>query len=199
MRTPLKTPAAFLLLALGAALLPACAGPSSERVDPSQDDELGGTMIDSSDVIAATNQAAEDLTKVLLASPKNDIIVAPSTIRNESAQPINTAVLTDRMITRLLRETGTRVKYLAREHIDEVLREREGKRSGVYAGKEQKALLGADYLLTGRITSVSKRSEGDRADYFLLTFSLVDSEDSTLVWRDEYEFKKVGDSGVIYQ
>jgi len=180
-------------------LLAACGGATAVRVDPSQDDNLGGTMIDSADVIAATDRAAADAAGALLASTRNDIIVAPSTIKNESAQPMNTAMLTDRMVNYLLKETGPRVKYLAREHIDEVLREREGKRSGVYSGADRKALLGADYLLTGRITSLSKRYEGERADYFVLTFSLVDAETSTLVWRDQYEFKKVGDSGVIYQ
>lgn len=179
--------------------LTACAGASMQRVDPRQDDDVGGTLIDSADVIAATEAAAADLKDVLLASPRNDMVVAFATIKNESIQPINTALLTDRMRNSLFRQTAPRVKYLAREQVDEILREREGKRSGVYAGKEQKSLLGADYLLTGRINSLSKRYEGDRADYFQLNFQLVDAEDSTIVWSDAYEFKKVGDAGVIYQ
>jgi len=179
--------------------LPACAGASMERVDPRADDEIGGTLIDSADVIAATESAGEDLAAVLLASSRNDMVVAFSTIKNESIQPFNTALLTDRMRNSLVRKTSPRVKYLAREHIDEILRERQGKREGVYVGKELKGLLGADFLLTGRINSLSKRFEGDRSDYFQLNFQLVDAEDSTIVWTDSYEFKKVGDAGVIYQ
>jgi len=179
--------------------LPACSGASMKRVDPSADDELGGTLIDSADVIAATESAGDDLARVLLASSRNDMVVAFSTIKNESIQPFNTALLTDRMRNSLVRKTSPRVKYLAREHIDEILRERQGKREGVYVGKETKGLLGADFLLTGRINSLSKRFEGDRADYFQLNFQLVDAEDSTIVWTDSYEFKKVGDAGVIYQ
>ena len=179
--------------------LSACSGASMERVDPRADDDVGGTLIDSADVIAATEAASEDLAKVLLASTRNDLVVAFATIKNESIQPFNTALLTDRMRNTLVRRTSPRVKYLAREQIDEILREREGKRTGVYSGKEQKSLLGADFLLTGRINSLSKRYEGDRADYFQLNFQLVDSEDSTIVWTDSYEFKKVGDAGVIYQ
>jgi TolB-like protein len=179
--------------------LTACAGASMERVDPRGDDEVGGTLIDSADVIAATEAASEDLAGVLLASSRNDLVLAFATIKNESIQPFNTALLTDRMRNTLVRRTSPRVKYLAREQIDEILREREGKRTGVYAGKELKSLLGADYLLTGRINSLSKRYEGDRADYFQLNFQLVDAEDSTIVWTDAYEFKKVGDAGVIYQ
>ena len=114
-------------------------------------------------------------------------------------EPINTAVFTDRIRDSLVRATSGRVKYLAREHIDAVLREREGKREGVLVGKGLKSLLGADYLLTGRINSVSKRFEGDRSDYFQIGFTLVDAEDSTIVWTMGFEFKKVGDAGVIYQ
>lgn len=179
--------------------LTGCAGASMERVDPRADDDVGGTLIDSADVIAATEAASEDLSKVLLASSRNDMVIAFATIKNESIQPFNTALLSDRMRDSVFNRTAPRVKFLAREQIDEVLREREGKRTGVFSGKEQKALLGADYLLTGRINSLSKRYEGDRADYFQLNFQLVDAEDSTIAWSKAYEFKKVGDAGVIYQ
>jgi len=114
-------------------------------------------------------------------------------------QPINTAIFTDRILNSLVRETSGRVKFLARDHIDAVLREREGKREGVLVGKGLKSLLGADYLLTGRINSLSKRYEGYRSDYFQIGFKLVDAEDSVVVWTMGFEFKKVGDAGVIYQ
>lgn len=188
--------AALLATALAVA---GCAGPSSHRVDPRMDDDLGGTMIDSSDVIAASESAANELATVLLASQQNNMVVAVATIKNESIQPFNTALLTDRMRNSLIRRTSPRVSYLAREHIDDVLIEREGKRTGAYAGKGYKALLGADYLIVGRINSLSKRSEGDRADYFQLNFQLIDAESSVIRWSDGYEFKKVGDAGVIYQ
>jgi len=182
-----------------AAFAAGCAGHSMERVNPSADDDVGGTGIDSADVIIATDRAAGDLGPALLKSSQNDLVVAPATIKNESIQPFNVGMLTDRMIDRLVHDCGARVRFLAREHIDEVVKERDAKRSGVYSPTEQKALLGAHYLLTGRITSLSKRVEGDRADYFVMSFRLVDAEDSHVVWSNQYEFKKVGDSGVQYQ
>ena len=193
------SPLALALLLVAGAALPACTGKSMERVDPAADDDLGGTLIDSADVIAATDQAVADLSPVLLASAQNDIVVAPATIKNESIQPFNTSLLTDRLIDGLVRATMPRVTYLAREHIDEVLREREAKREGVYSSKGQKMLLGADYLLTGRINSLTKSDSGDRADYFQLGFRLVDAEDGRIVWSKTFEFKKQGDAGVIYQ
>lgn len=187
------------VLALAFAAASAGCGHSMERVNPSADDDVGGTLIDSADVIAATDKAASELADALLQSKESDLIVAPTTIKNESVQPFNTGMLTDRMIDTLVRKCGARVRFLAREHVDEVVKERDAKRSGVYAPTEQKALLGAQCLMTGRITSLSKRADGDRADYFVLAFRLVDAEDSHVMWTNNYEFKKVGDSGVIYQ
>ena len=200
MRTLRETlPRILLTLALVAPLLAACAGHSSHRVDPSEDDELGGTLIDSADVIASTDRAAAALAQSLLAMTNASIVVAPATIKNESLQPFNTALLTDRLVDRLVGTTSPRVRFLAREQLDAVLREREAKRDGVYSKTEEKALLGADFLLTGRIVSLSKRADGDRADYFQMSFRLIDAESSEIVWADQYSFKKVGDAGVIYK
>jgi hypothetical protein len=193
-----KSLTAVLVLSAAAAAVAGC-GHSMERVNPSADDDVGGTLIDSADVIAATDKAADELADALLQTKEGDLIVAPASIKNESVQPFNTGMLHDRMIDHLVRKCGARVRFLARDAVDEVLKEREGKRTGVYAPTEQKALLGAHYLLTGRITSLSKRADGDRADYFVLAFKLVDAEDSHLAWTNNYEFKKVGDAGVIYQ
>ena len=194
-----KTLATLGALAALALTTTACAGKTMRRLDPSKDDNLGGTLIDSADVMATTDMAAAELSKVLLASPRNDVVVAFSPIKNESVQPINTALLSDRIRDRVFHAAAPRVKFVAREQLDEVMKEREGKRTGVFSGQERKQLLGANYLLTGRIKSLSKRSEGDRADYFQLSFQLVDAEDSSMVWSNSWEFKKQGDAGVIYQ
>ena len=193
------TTAKFTAVLALAAMAAAGCGHSMERVNPTSDDDVGGTMIDSADMIAATDRAAAELGDALLQSKEGNLIVAPASIKNESVQPLNTGMIHDRLINDLVRKCGARVTFLAREHVDEVLKEREGKRSGVYAGTEQKALLGAHYLLTGRITSLSKRADGDRADYFVMAFRLVDAEDSHVAWTNNYEFKKVGDAGAIYQ
>lgn len=193
-----STITAVLALALAASAA-GCAGHEMRRVNPSADDDVGGTMIDSADVIAATDRASAELATALLQLQDNDLVVAPATIKNESIQPFPTGMLTDRMVDDLVRRCGARVRFVAREHLDEVLKEREAKRSGVFTKTEEKTPLGAQYLLTGRITSLSKRADGDRADYFVLSFRLVDAEDSHVAWTNQYEFKKVGDAGVIYQ
>lgn len=187
------------MLALTAVSAAGCTGAQMRRVDPRKDDTLGGTFIDSSDVMDVTDRAAADLSKSLMTSPRNDVVIHFPTIKNESVQPINTALLSDRIRDRVFAECAPRVKFLAREQMDEIEKEREGKRAGVFSGSERKQLIGANFLLTGRIKSLSKKYEGDRADYFQLSFQLVDAESSEIVWLNSYEFKKQGTSGVIYQ
>ncbi|MCE9637469.1 MAG: penicillin-binding protein activator LpoB [Planctomycetes bacterium] len=202
LKTTIPAPKTLALLGALAALTATttgCAGKTMRRLDPSKDDNLGGTLIDSADVMATSDMAAAEISKQLLASPRSDIVVAFSPVKNESVQPINTALLSDRIRDRVFAATAPRVKFLAREQLDEIMKEREGKRTGVFSGAGSKQLLGATHLLTGRIKSLSKKSEGDRADYFQLSFQLVDAEDSQIVWSNSWEFKKQGDSGVIYQ
>lgn len=197
--TSRRNAAVAVVVALAAAASAGCAGKRMQRLDPRADDTLGGTMIDSADVIATTERAAAEISKQLLASPRSDVVVYFPPMKNESPQPINTALLSNRVRDLVLRDTSPRVRFVAREHMDEVMKEREGKRSGAVSGEERKALLGASHHLTGRILSLSKRSEGDRADYFQLNFVLLDAESSELLWSQSYEFKKAGEAGVIYQ
>lgn len=186
-------------LVLAGAAAAGCTGASMRRVDPNVDDDLGGTMIDSADITTITDRAAADLATKLLQSPRNDLIVSYAPMKNESVQPMNTALITDRLIDSLVNSTSPRVKYRATEHLDEVIKEREAKRTGVYSSTEKKDIVGVNFLLTGRIVSLSKKYEGDRADYFQIQLRLVDAESGVVEWSNRYEFKKQGDSGVIYQ
>src|SRR5262245_13669519 len=128
------TTAKFTAVLALAAMAAARCGHSMARVNPTADDDVGGTLIDSAGVIAATDRAAAELGDSLLQSKEGNLTVAPASIKNESVQPFNTGMLHDRLINDLVRKCGARVTFLAREHVDEVLKEREGKRSGVYAG-----------------------------------------------------------------
>jgi len=58
----------------------------------------------------------------------------------------------------------------------------------------------ADYLLTGEISALSKAAAGgDRSDYVIMSFQLVDPESNELLWEDAYETKKRTSVSVIYK
>ncbi|MDD5697220.1 MAG: hypothetical protein PHH77_01270 [Victivallaceae bacterium] len=57
----------------------------------------------------------------------------------------------------------------------------------------------AKFILSGEITSLTKKQEGKVADYLLITMQLVSPESNEVVWEDGYEVKKSSATGIVYQ
>jgi TolB-like protein len=47
--------------------------------------------------------------------------------------------------------------------------------------------------------SLSKAAGGQTSDYLVYSFKLVNAETGGILWMDDFETKKAGDTGVIYQ
>lgn len=204
------------ILALGAAIT-ACApqqvvnnsaGAKSVYVDV-QDTApaVAGVGIESQDVAAATDQMMRDmLTNPVLAGQKIPprVIVDSQYFINESTSRINTNTITDRLRVNLNRAANGRMVFVARQNIAMVEAERDLKRGGKVDGgtiRKTKATAGADYRLTGRITSADQTSTrtGAYARSTQITFEMVDLELGTIVWSGLYEFKKVAQDDVLYR
>lgn len=66
--------------------------------------------------------------------------------------------------------------------------------------KVASGLGGADLVLTGELSALSKAAQGgDRSDYILMSFQLVDPVSNEIVWEDAYETKKKTNVSVIYK
>lgn len=57
----------------------------------------------------------------------------------------------------------------------------------------------ADFILTGEISSLSKASRGQRSDYVLVSFYLVDPVSNEMLWEYGYEVKRVTSRSVLYR
>jgi PBP1b-binding outer membrane lipoprotein LpoB len=120
-------------------------------------------------------------------------------VQNETHFMIDKNLFVKRMRAELNKQAMGRITFLAREDMAAVEAERKAKREGQVTSSGEKAVLGADYLLTGTLSGLSKAREGDRSDYLLSTFRLTDLESSAIVWEDSHEMKRVGEAGVIYK
>jgi len=193
---------AFVLLTCIAILIlaPACSTGGTKRVDPDLDDDLGGTGIDSADARTIGSWMARSLvdnTEGRVPAGATAVIVE---VRNETRFFIDTGLLAQTVETEVMKGAPGRFRWLARTRIEDILREREGKRSGLFEDHQALGkLLGAQYLLTGDIRAISKARKGDRSDYVKTFFTLIDAETSLKVWQDSHEFKKVGKAGTIYR
>lgn len=140
----------------------------------SQEDTLGGTGTSSADIRSMAERMARDIATVSYPKNKETVRIAITIVDNQTRFPINPNIIKDRLLTDLVEfSQGGMLRFT--ENPD-----------------------GADYLLSSRITALSKGSSAGVSDYLLYSFKMVDRDD-TVVWMRAYETKKQGDVGVMYR
>ncbi|MFA4992844.1 MAG: penicillin-binding protein activator LpoB [Candidatus Omnitrophota bacterium] len=173
----------------------------TRTIQPDQDDELGGTGIESTDIrtvsrkMAASILEVPQILRVQGASPK----VALLPVKNSTRFIINKDIFTKKIRIELNQNAMGKITFLARDRIDDILKERQSKRDGLVGASKQEDLKGVDFYLTGELMGLSKAINGDRSDYISMSFQLIDAETSEVIWENEYEVKRVGQTGVVYQ
>ena len=86
-----------------------------------------------------------------------------------------------------------------RDLVEEILAERELKRSGGADASKAVSLAGADFFLSGEVQSLSASDGANQSDYVVIRFQLTDTETGIVSWSNSYEMKKEGSWGVMYQ
>ena len=169
-------------------------------LDSSQDDNLGGTGTDSTDIRTMAERMAREIAGINW--PKEGVTprVALLPLDNQTRFRIDPKLLQNKLVKDLINFSQGRVSYLARDSEQAVMAERAKKRAGMYdQGKSTAAMAGADYLLKGEMQSLSKASKEGVSDYIVYSFQLIDSESGVILWMGDYETKKMSQTGVIYQ
>lgn len=183
------------------------AGRPTAYVDVGDPGMVSGVGIESQDIVGMTDKMMRDMLSnptVAGATTPPRVIVDSEHFANESSQRINKNLIVDRLRVELARAANGRMMFVAREHAGMVAQERDLKRAGyvdVATTGLARAQAGADYRLTGRITSLDglDRSSGTAQRYNLITFEMIDLETGLIVWTNSYEFKKAAQDDVIYR
>ncbi|MEL6347266.1 MAG: CsgG/HfaB family protein [Myxococcota bacterium] len=190
------------LLLFAALLCAGCAVKTRETtyVDPDAVGAVEGTGIEARDVRAVSTRMASEL----LVSPaikgfegRPRIAVLP--VKNRSRFLIDQEIFTTLITDLLIQNAAGQLAILNRDIVDQIIQEREMKRSGEVDSSQFKALAGADYFLEGEVRSLSASTADAQSDYVLIRFQMTDAEDSVVVWSNSYEMKKEGSWGVMYQ
>ncbi len=181
-----------------------CASPSPkpgvQYVDPATAGTLGGTGLESQDIVAAANKAAASIvTLPQIAQATTPPIVLITPVINRSAAPVDTELYTTKLRGILMSYAPDKVRFLARDVGFETSKREEQLRSQgeVRAGRPRSAHT-YDYILTAEVRGISAASNVAQSDYFLVAFKLVDYDD-LLVWETQYEVKKEGRYHRIYR
>ena len=169
-------------------------------VDPDAYGEVEGTGIEARDVRAVVQEMSREL---LSASVVNSFEGAPrlaiEPVKNRSRFLIDQDIFTTLLTDLLIQNAAGKVAVLNRELVDQIMAERELKRSGVADASKTTALAGADYFLSGEVQSLSASNGEAQSDYVVIRFQLTDAETGIVGWSNSYEMKKEGSWGVMYQ
>lgn len=168
---------------------------------PDEDDNLGGTGIESTDIRTVARKMAvsilevPEITKAQGGAPK----IALLPVKNSTRFLINSDIFTKKIRIQLNENAQGKLRFLARDRIEDIMQERQRKRDNLVGASKEADMMGVDYYLTGELMGISKAAGGDRSDYVSMSFQLVDAETSEIIWENEYEVKRVGEAGVVYQ
>ncbi|PIP19364.1 MAG: penicillin-binding protein activator LpoB [Candidatus Omnitrophica bacterium CG08_land_8_20_14_0_20_41_16] len=178
----------------------------TKTVPLDEDDGLGGTGIEATDIRTVSRKMAESILNVpqimnAQGSPK----IALLPVKNSTRFIINKDIFTKKIRIQLNQNAQGKMVFLARDRIDDILKERKIKRPTESEEADNVShsklvdIMGIDFYLTGELMGLSKANQGDRSDYISMSFQLIDAETSEIIWENEYEVKRVGTSGVVYQ
>lgn len=193
-----------------AGLMAGCASgvqnPRGVSVTEMKADERGfvsGTGVESQDLVRVADKMARGIVgipQVLRAQGTPRIVLDP--VVNETRFPINKDIFLTRIRAQLNSQAAGKVIFLARDRMATLERERDLKRSGqVTSGSDPNVVefKGADFFLTGKLSSLTTRSSKGVSDYVLYTFQLIDARTSDIIWEGFEEIKKQGLEDAVYR
>jgi PBP1b-binding outer membrane lipoprotein LpoB len=197
--------------AAGTAFFAGCASsgvknPSGVPVTQMNADERGfvaGTGVESQDLVAVTDKMARSILAIPeIARAQTAPRIALDPVMNETRFPINKDIFNDRIRIQLNTKAAGRVRFLARDRMKTLERERELKQSGqvtASADPNVTEFRGADYFLTGKLSGMTTRTSAGTSDYVLYSFQLIDARSSEVVWEDASEINKQGLEDAAYR
>ena len=143
---------------------------------------------------------AEEMTKDIVSRPWIDDFrrsngrkptIIPFGVKNRTTEHINTQTFVKDLERALINSGRVRV-VSSREQRSEIRKERADQQSGftkspTAIGKE----LGADFVLTGVLNSITDRSEGEEVIFYQGNMELISVETNEKVWIGDKKIKKL--------
>jgi len=197
-RAPCKGPAHIGLALLAAVLLVAGCGSSKQvsRIDPATPVDLSGRWNDTdsrwvAEAIISDCLAHSWTTQHMQANNGDVPVLIVGAVRNMGTEQIPVGTfLAD--IERALINSG-RARVVARPDEREDLRLERADQWANASAETVKRLgqeLGADYMMTGTINTISDRVEGKQVIFYQVDLMLMDIETNLKVWMGQHKIKK---------
>ena len=202
-----------LNLAVIGAIVSGCAtsgvkNPSGVPVTEMRPDERGfvaGTGIESQDIVTVAEKMARGIVTVPEIANRQGVprvVLLP--VKNETRFPINKDIFLQEIMSLLNERSDGKVRFLARDRMADLERERELKQTGQVTSTTGTDLTGsqfkgADFMLTGKLMSQTTKTSAGTSDYVLYTFELIDPNTSEIIWQGRHNIKKQGLEDAAYR
>ena len=201
---------ALTSVAAPALFLAGCAtgvqSPSGVPVTEMKADERGfvaGTGVESQDLVVVTDKMARGVLGIPeIANAKQTPRIVLEPVVNETRFPISKDIFLTRIRTQLNEKALGRVRFLDREMMKTLERERDLKRNGQVTASADPSVVefrGADYFLTGKLQGLTTKTSQGTSDYILYSFRLTDARTSEIIWESSSEIKKQGLEDAAYR
>ncbi|MDD1794778.1 penicillin-binding protein activator LpoB [Enterovibrio makurazakiensis] len=126
-------------------------------------------------------------------------IVFVESIKNKTAEHIDTESITDSISTRML--NSGKFRFVDMTRVEAVRDQLDFQNNdalvnpgtAIQFGK----MVGAQYMLYGNLSSIDKRSGSDADVYYKMTMRLMDIETGLIEWADETEIRKKESKSLI--
>jgi PBP1b-binding outer membrane lipoprotein LpoB len=207
----LRPPSLLCLAAAAALFWTGCTSgvknPSGVPVTVMKPDEQGfvaGTGIESQDLVAVTDKMARSVLNTAeirnFAGGPPRVALLP--VNNETRFAINKDIFLTRVRVQLNSKANGQVRFLAREALADLEKERQMKREGSLTSTTDpnvQEFKGANFFLTGKLSGLTTKTKAGTSDYILYSFQLIDARTSDILWEDSVEVKKQGLEDAAYR
>ena len=179
------------------------AGVPVVEVNPDERGSVAGTGIESQDLVAVTDKMARSILAIpQIANATTAPIVILDPVINDTRFVIQKDIFLDRIRILLTQKSAGKVQFLARDRMAALQREQQLKQAGQVTSSYDPnvvGFMGADYILTGKLTGMPTRTSQGISDYVMYAFELIDARTSAIIWADMAEIKKQGLEDAAYR
>jgi len=188
---------AILILAIFAGIL--CAGCAGTTIRVPVGDEVvhDPTSITVQDYETVAQKMARSMISLpQIQNAQNSPTIAFIEVKNRSGDYIDTHAFLEKMRTLFVKYGNGKMTFLDRENLGILKQEVEDKQAGDLTTSGDAAFLGADFFLTGIISTIYTGKGAESTLFRRFSFRLVDARTSAIIWEDEYEsqyYRKLSD------
>ncbi len=172
-------------------------------MNPDERGFVAGTGIESQDIVGVADKMARGIVSVPeIANAKGVPRVVLLPVKNETRFPINKDIFLQEIMSLLNERAVGKVRFLARDRMTDLERERELKVTGQVTSSTDanvNQFKGADFMLTGKLMGQTTRTSAGTSDYVLYTFELIDPNTSDIIWQGSQRIKKQGLEDAAYR